>query len=55
MKYRYFGSPKIDIRVEQGAEINRPSLLYLRAEEMKEGIDVRVGGKVAMVARGELV
>ena len=54
VKHRYFGKPKIDIRVEQGAEIGRPSILYLRAEEVKGGIDVRVGGKVAMVARGEL-
>jgi trans-2,3-dihydro-3-hydroxyanthranilate isomerase len=54
VKHRYFGSPKIDIRVEQGAEISRPSILYLKAEEVKGGIDVRVGGKVAMVARGEL-
>lgn len=54
VKHRYFGSPKIDIRVEQGDEINRPSILYLRAEEREGGIDVNVGGKVAMVARGEL-
>ncbi len=54
VKHRYFGTPKIDIRVEQGAEISRPSILYLRGEEMKDGIDVRVGGKVAMVARGEV-
>jgi trans-2,3-dihydro-3-hydroxyanthranilate isomerase len=54
VKHRYFGSPKIDIRVEQGAEINRPSILYLRAEEREGSIDVNVGGKVAMVARGEL-
>ena len=54
VKYRYFETQKIDIRVEQGAEINRPSILYLRAEEAKNGIDVRVGGKVAMVARGEV-
>ena len=54
VKHRYFGGNKIDVRVEQGAEISRPSILYLRAEETKDGIDVRVGGKVAMVARGEL-
>lgn len=54
VKHRYFGSTKIDVRVEQGAEIGRPSILYLRAEEVKGGIDVRVGGKVEMVARGEL-
>lgn len=55
VKHRYFGSKKVDVRVEQGAEISRPSILYLRAEETKDGIDVRVGGKVVMVARGELV
>ncbi len=54
VKHRYFDSAKIDVRVEQGAEISRPSILYLRAEEAKVGIDVRVGGKVVMVARGEV-
>lgn len=54
VKHRYFGLAKIDVRVEQGAEISRPSILYLRAEEVKVGIDVLVGGKVVMVARGEV-
>jgi len=54
VKHKYFNSDKIDVRVEQGVEISRPSILYLRAEEVKEGIDVRVGGKVIMVARGEV-
>ena len=51
---RYFGKNKIDIRVEQGYEIGRPSLLYLRAEEKEGKINVSVGGKVAMVAKGKL-
>jgi len=55
VKYRYFGSNKIDIRVEQGYEIGRPSLRYLRAEEKAGKIDVSVGGKVVMVAKGELI
>jgi trans-2,3-dihydro-3-hydroxyanthranilate isomerase len=54
-KYHYFGSGQIDIRVEQGYEIGRPSLLYLKAEEKDGEIDVTVGGKVVMVAKGELV
>lgn len=54
VRHRYFGSSKIDIRVEQGAEINRPSILYLKAEEKNGGIDVNVGGKVVMIAHGEL-
>jgi trans-2,3-dihydro-3-hydroxyanthranilate isomerase len=55
VKYRYFGSSKIDIRVEQGYEIGRPSLLYLRAEDKDGKIDVSVGGKVVTVAKGELI
>jgi trans-2,3-dihydro-3-hydroxyanthranilate isomerase len=54
-KHRYFGNDKIDIRVEQGYEISRPSLLYLRAENKQEKIDVSVGGKVIMVAKGQLL
>jgi trans-2,3-dihydro-3-hydroxyanthranilate isomerase len=54
VKHRYFGTSKIDVRVEQGYEIDRPSLLYLRAEEKSGKIDVSVGGKVVMVAKGQL-
>jgi trans-2,3-dihydro-3-hydroxyanthranilate isomerase len=54
VKYRYFGSNRADVRVEQGYEIGRPSLLYLRAEDREGKIDVSVGGKVVMVAKGEL-
>jgi trans-2,3-dihydro-3-hydroxyanthranilate isomerase len=54
VKHRYFQSNKIDVRVEQGYEMGRPSLLYLKAEEKDAGIDVAVGGKVVMVAKGEL-
>ena len=55
VKYRYFGDNRIDIRVEQGYEIGRPSLLYLKAVDKDGKIDVSVGGKVVMVAKGELV
>ncbi len=55
VKHRYFGKKQIDVRVEQGNEIGRPSLLYLRAEETNDQIEVHVGGKVVMVARGDLV
>ncbi|MBN2594329.1 MAG: PhzF family phenazine biosynthesis protein [Sedimentisphaerales bacterium] len=54
-KHRYFGIDKIDIRVEQGYEISRPSLLYLRTENKDGKIDVSVGGKVVMVAKGQLL
>lgn len=55
IKTRYFGGREIDLRVEQGYEIRRPSLLQLRATESAESIDVNVGGQVFLVARGELV
>lgn len=55
VKYRYFGRDKINIRVEQGYEMARPSLLLLKAEKREEDIEVNVGGKVVMVARGEFV
>ena len=55
VKHRYFGKSQIDIRVEQGYEIGRPSLLRLKANEREEGIDVHVGGNVAKVAKGELI
>jgi trans-2,3-dihydro-3-hydroxyanthranilate isomerase len=54
VKHRYFGKEKIDVRVEQGYEIGRPSLLYLKARDMDGKIDVNVGGKVVMVAKGQL-
>jgi trans-2,3-dihydro-3-hydroxyanthranilate isomerase len=55
VKHRYFGQAQIDIRVEQGYEIKRPSLLYLKAKEIGEKIDIFVGGKVVYIAKGQLV
>jgi trans-2,3-dihydro-3-hydroxyanthranilate isomerase len=53
VKHKYFGNEKIDLRSEQGYEINRPSLLYLKAEKSIEKIDIVVGGKVVNIACGE--
>ncbi|CAH0272598.1 Trans-2,3-dihydro-3-hydroxyanthranilate isomerase [Peribacillus sp. Bi96] len=53
VKYRYFEKGQIDIRVEQGCEIERPSLLFLKAGDVNGGIDVHVGGKVVKIAQGE--
>ncbi|CAG0961624.1 trans-2,3-dihydro-3-hydroxyanthranilate isomerase [Methanosarcinales archaeon] len=55
VKYNYFKSSKINVQVEQGYEIGRPSLLYLRAKEHDGKIEVLVGGKVQMIARGEFL
>lgn len=54
VKYRYFGTKKINVRVEQGHGLGRPSILLLEAEEKAGEISVRVGGKVFIVASGKL-
>ncbi|MCL2933766.1 MAG: PhzF family phenazine biosynthesis protein [Trichodesmium sp. MAG_R03] len=54
-EYNYFNQRKINVRVEQGYEINRPSLLLLQAEKKAEGIEVFVGGNVVMVAQGKFL
>ncbi len=54
IRNRFFGADRINVRVEQGYEIGRPSLLLLDAESREDGISVRVGGKVIMVAEGRL-
>ncbi|RUT36550.1 PhzF family phenazine biosynthesis protein [Paenibacillus zeisoli] len=53
VKYRYFDNNKINIRVEQGYEMERPSLLFLRASDDHGIINVCVGGRVVKVAQGE--
>ena len=54
VEHQYFGKDAIDVRVEQGYEMGRPSLLNLRASPGAEGIEVDVGGNVVAVADGSL-
>ncbi|GAP99310.1 PhzF family phenazine biosynthesis protein [Leptolyngbya sp. NIES-2104] len=55
VQYAYFGQSSIDIQVEQGYEIGRPSLLMLRAKKENEAFEISVGGNVILVAQGEFV
>ncbi len=55
VEYSYFGNDSIDVKVEQGYEIDRPSLLLLKSQKKDGEIEVLVGGKVVMVAKGEFV
>lgn len=55
VQHEYFGTPEINIRVEQGYEMGRPSLLLLNAQKEQEEIRVLVGGRVILVAKGEFV
>ena len=52
--YRYFGANEVDVRVEQGYEVKRPSLLFLRAQKIAGVLQVEVGGTVFLVAEGKL-
>jgi trans-2,3-dihydro-3-hydroxyanthranilate isomerase len=54
-KHQYFGCPKLDITVEQGVEMGRPSVLYLQAEYIQDTCTVSVGGRVVKIAQGEFI
>jgi len=55
VEYNYFGEKPVDVRVEQGYEIGRPSLLLLKSQRSNTGIEVFVGGKSITIAKGEFV
>jgi trans-2,3-dihydro-3-hydroxyanthranilate isomerase len=55
VQHRYFGTNTIDIRSEQGYEIRRPSLLFLRAEDRSGKVRVEVGRNVIPVAKGDFI
>ncbi|KAB1192749.1 PhzF family phenazine biosynthesis isomerase [Haloferax sp. MBLA0076] len=54
-RHQYFGDREIEVTVEQGYEMGRPSHLSLEAEDEGDKIAVRVGGCVEFVAEGNLV
>ncbi|WP_089871969.1 PhzF family phenazine biosynthesis protein [Halogranum rubrum] len=55
VEHEYFGSRDIDVQVEQGYEMGRPSRLHLRATKENGDVDVRVGGRVVPVFEGHLL
>ncbi len=55
LRHSYFGSGPLDIRVEQGYQMGRPSLLYLSGHVEDAQYTIRVGGKVQPVAEGALL
>ncbi len=55
-KYEVLGSPEVSAKIEQGFEINRPSILYIKASLVRQGrIDIYVGGRSEMIAKGEFL
>ena len=55
VEHRYFDAPEVDVTVEQGYEMGRPSTLHLWAAEEGGDIRVEVGGRVFPVAEGRLL
>jgi trans-2,3-dihydro-3-hydroxyanthranilate isomerase len=55
IEHTYFDTESVDLLIDQGYEIGRPSLVRVRAEKRGNRIDIMVGGKVVMVGTGELV
>ncbi len=53
VRYLYFGQKKVDARIEQGMRLG--SLPYSKFKIKDGGIDVSVGGRVIMVAKGEFI
>ena len=55
VEHGYLDSSDVDVRVEQGYEVERPSLVRVCARKNENrSVDVEVGGTVERVAKGEL-
>lgn len=55
LHHDYYQKPIINLRVEQGYSVSRPSLVLLRASMDDGRIQCHVGGKVMMIAKGNLL
>ncbi len=54
LKHNYFGKAELSLRVEQGFEMGRPSLVKIAGKALSEReLEINVGGQVQVVARGE--
>ena len=55
LEHRLIDGSELSLRIEQGYEMGRPSLVLLRARNVAGGREVKVGGQVVPVVRGELL
>jgi trans-2,3-dihydro-3-hydroxyanthranilate isomerase len=55
LEHRLFPGPSLSLRIEQGHEVRRPSVVMLRARRANGSYEVSVGGRVIHVLQGELV
>lgn len=55
LEHGLFGGGDLSLRIEQGHEVRRPSLVRVRARKVGGSREVSVGGRNIPVARGELL
>lgn len=55
LEHRFFSDSNLDLRIEQGYEIRRPSLVMLRARMVGGSREVSVGGHIIPTVQGELL
>jgi len=55
LEHEFFPKDDLALRIEQGYEIGRPSLVRLRARMTGGAREVRVGGRVIPTFQGDLV
>ena len=55
LQHKLLGEAELSLRIEQGYEVRRPSLIRLRARMVDGSREIHVGGKVIPTVSGELV
>jgi trans-2,3-dihydro-3-hydroxyanthranilate isomerase len=55
LEHQVHGTSELDLRIEQGYEIQRPSLIRLRAQLQDNDYEVTIGGEVLPTAQGEML
>jgi trans-2,3-dihydro-3-hydroxyanthranilate isomerase len=55
LQHRLLASDDLDLRIEQGYEVRRPSLVRLRARTVGQSREVSVGGRVIATVEGKLL
>lgn len=54
LEHQFFPVSEFSLRIEQGYEVRRPSLVLLNAKNVEGTAEVNVGGYVVPIVRGEL-
>lgn len=55
LEHKFFPATDLSLRIEQGYEMRRPSLVRLRARVVGRTREVHVGGKVIPIVQGDLL